>query len=261
MLYELNPSLIDVEEDDFLFRAEKLWRLLEILQNKELQLSSTADWGGRFSCPDLYEDPLHQFRYIENLTSDGVKVAVMDDQDTRPQINVDGLCRMRALCFGSDPEKVLSVHRAKPTNFDDIRIVVKISVRKLLATVRNDPREYISSEVTIGKVIYVSNDNEIMDDACRFLEAVMNGGFMLVESHKRTFFLKRKKYHVEDEKRLIVLIPSECGNDQVVRIKIDPLELIEEIVVDRMVDSTTENNIRNRLRQTGYPEDKIVLLK
>lgn len=261
MFDEMNPSLVNVAEGDFLFRAEKLWRLLEILRDKELELSSKADWNKRFKCPDEYEEPLHEFRYIEDETGDAVKVTVMDDQDKRHPIIVDRLWRMRALCFGSDPDKVLDVHRGRPTKLEDIRIVMKINVRKLLDAAQKDPREYIHNEVTIGKVEYETKDGEVKENACRVLEAFIRGDGILIEHHKHTFFLKRKKFHVEDERRLIVLVPSSWTNDQTVKIEIDPFELIEEIIIDRLVPPSTERTIRDQLEQAGYPKAKIKKLR
>lgn len=124
---------------------------------------------------------------------------------------------------------------------------IRTTIRKLLESLKQNQDEWVNSQCFIGKVKYLPNKKLL-----NFANAVFSG-LPKPATFAKTLLVKRPAFEHEKEVRLIYFDRNGEVNNGLYAYKIDPHELIDQIMVDPRVTANDYSKIKeNIIQSTGY---------
>lgn len=222
-----NNILNGLEPDEKIFRVLKVNRFFELVTKKELVLVKPFKWEDPFEnflSNTVFINPKKQ-RHEFNLTND------FFGQCWTLNKECDGIWR----------------------NYASLKSGVKLqtTARKLLGAISNKDNKWSAISYFIGKIKY-EGDEEIKN----FLETKFLD-WLLYDRTKnvvKTLLIKRPEFAYEKEVRLLYDDIEKKNEDDIMVFKIDPTNLIEEIVFAPKTSDAYYERCKKRLVKLGFSE-------
>lgn len=213
----INRNLIHLTQEEIdlpIYRIFPFHRLQEIFTNKELVFIKPKKWD------DPFENWLLKSKF---KLKNGEEISILSSQDFVGQ------------CWSLTEENdaMWRIYSSKKGG-----VKIKTTIRKLLITLLTGVQDDLQHEISkfIGKVKYLTKE-EIIKEFQNNYKSYLTTNIGQAKSH----FYKRPEFKHEDEIR-ILFKTSKNIEDNKFKLKIDPYELIDEIILDpRLKDTRTIN--------------------
>lgn len=211
-------NLSDIDLDRPIYRVISFERLLEIFENNTNTLVKPGKW----------DDPFENFILKSKFQFDDGSL-----------VNIEFSDQYYAQCWtlhkASD-----AMWRIYSSTSQGVRI--KTTIRKLAFSLADGENECCNSRCFIGRVEYLSNPN-LMKFANNALR-----GLPTSQKFANTLLVKRPAFKHEREVRLIYFDSGEKNKSDVYAYKIDPNDLIDQIMIDPRLSVTEYKELKERIK-------------
>ncbi len=241
-----DPGFLGIAEPDGpIYRIFPLWFLEEALRLHQLVLVPRTSW----------EDP---YEVLEKR----IAVSVHSGGVYQRQVMIgNGLPQAFAQCWSATPESdtllraysrvVKDTHLQRNMCPRDEGVRVRSTPRKLLEALRAGTRDGPSASCFIGSVQYLSQ-TELTQSATNAIGQVGLDVFTVPENRAKLMLLKRMAFSHEAEVRLICVEHRLEANKPLLRVRIDPNEVFDEITFDPRLVELDRLERETTIRSVNY---------
>jgi len=221
-------DLNDKEKQKPIYRYIDFYRVIQMFKNKELV----------FTLPKLWDDPFESY---------------IIDSDIKHSINSKSYLQYKYIVHGSCWTRK-TVSDAMWRIYSPHKMAVRIKTKPILLgnMLESALKKYPRSSWYIGKVQYLTQ-KKILEIAKSYVEQLDSENRDIIAA--KSLLIKRRAFSHEQEVRVIIIDRHRKSNKGILKIKLNPYEIIQSILIDsRAPDELLDvysNYLKNELKYNG----------